>query len=64
MKPENFEEAMTELDAIVKRLEGGTGSLDDALKDFERATALVCFCSEQLTNAEKKIEILTGGETA
>lgn len=64
MKPENFEEAMTELDAIVKRLEGGTGSLDDALKDFERATALVRFCNEQLTNAEKKIEILTGGETA
>lgn len=64
MKPENFEEAMTELDAIVKRLEGGTGSLDDALRDFERATALVRFCNEQLTNAEKKIEILTGGETA
>lgn len=64
MKPENFEDAMTELDAIVKRLEGGTGSLDDALKDFERATALVRFCNEQLTNAEKKIEILTGGETA
>lgn len=64
MKPDNFEDAMTELDAIVKRLEGGTGSLDDALKDFERATALVRFCNEQLTNAEKKIEILTGGETA
>ena len=46
MKNENFEEAMNELDAIVKR-----------------ATALVRFCNEQLTSAEKKIEILTGKET-
>ena len=62
MKNENFEEAMNELDAIVKRLESGAGTLDEALKDFERATALVRFCNEQLTSAEKKIEILTGKE--
>ena len=64
MKTENFEDAMNELDAIVKRLEGGTGTLDEALKDFERATELVRFCNEQLSEAEKKIEILTGEETA
>lgn len=63
MKNENFEEAMNELDAIVKRLESGAGTLDEALKDFERATSLVRFCNEQLTSAEKKIEILTGKET-
>lgn len=64
MKTENFEDAMNELDAIVKRLEGDTGTLDEALKDFERATELVRFCNEQLSAAEKKIEILTGEETA
>ena len=64
MKTENFEDAMNELDAIVKRLEGSTGTLDEALKDFERATELVRFCNEQLSAAEKKIEILTGEETA
>lgn len=64
MKTENFEDAMNELDAIVKRLEGGTGTLDEALKGFERATELVRFCNEQLSAAEKKIEILTGEETA
>lgn len=63
MKTENFEDAMNELDVIVKRLEGGAGTLDEALKDFERATALVRFCNEQLSTAEKKIEVLTGGET-
>lgn len=64
MMPENFETAMNELDVIVKRLESGAGTLADALQDFERATALVRFCNEQLTNAEKKIKILTGEETA
>ncbi len=64
MKTENFEDAMNELDTIVKRLEGGMGTLDQALKDFERATELVRFCNEQLSTAEKKIEILTGEETA
>lgn len=63
MNNENFEDAMNELDAIVKRLEGGSGTLDEALKDFERATVLVRFCNEQLTSAEKKIEVLTGKET-
>ena len=62
MNDMSFESAMEELESIVKRLETGSGTLDESLSDFERATALVKFCNEQLTAAEKKIEILTGGD--
>ena len=63
MENMSFENAMEELESIVKRLEACSGTLDESLADFERATALVKFCNDQLTGAEKKIEILTGGDS-
>lgn len=54
----NFEEMMRRLDVVVKALENGDASLEDSLKLFEEGTKLIRACSEILTNAEKKIEIL------
>lgn len=59
---DSFETALAELEKLVKKLEGGESTLDEALADFERATALVRLCNDRLTSAEKRIEIVTGEE--
>ena len=56
-----FEEAMLSLEDIVKKLESGNLSLDDSLKAFEEAIALVKLCNSRLENAEQQVRILTEG---
>jgi exodeoxyribonuclease VII small subunit len=62
MKEVSFEEAVTELDGIVKRLESGNAPLEESLKEYERAIELVKVCNEKLSSAEKKLTVLTGEE--
>ena len=54
----NFEEAMLELEGIVKKLEAGSLSLDESLEAFEKAVGLVKLCNEKLQSAEQKVRIL------
>lgn len=56
-----FEEAMLELEGIVRRLEAGSLSLDDSLFAFEEAIGLVKLCNEKLEAAEQRVRILTEG---
>ena len=60
-KPENlsFEEALSELEALVEQLENGEISLDESLKSFERGVALTRNCQTQLQNAELKVKTLS-----
>lgn len=58
MEERTFEDAMSELEGIVKRLEGGDLPLEEALKLFERGVGLVRFCRDKLEEAKKKVEIL------
>ncbi len=53
-----FETAMEQLQATVKRLEGGELSLEDALKNFEEGVRLSRLCQKHLTAAEQRVEIL------
>jgi exodeoxyribonuclease VII small subunit len=55
---QKFEEAYGKLEAIVKRLEEGNLSLEEALKAFEEGVRLARLCSRKLDEAEKKVEIL------
>ena len=55
----NFEEAMLELEGIVKKLEAGSLSLGESLEAFEKAVGLVKLCNEKLQSAEQKVRILT-----
>jgi exodeoxyribonuclease VII small subunit len=57
-----FEEAMQSLEDTAKRLESGSLSLDESLKAFEEAIALIKLCNEKLESAEKKVKILTEGQ--
>lgn len=52
----SFEEALAELEQIVGRLEGGQGSLDDAIKAYERGSDLKKHCQTKLDEARMKVE--------
>ncbi len=51
-----FEEALQELEGIVARLEGGQGTLDDAIQAYERGSALKRYCQQKLEAARMKVE--------
>jgi exodeoxyribonuclease VII small subunit len=63
-KAPDFEQALTELEALTERLERGDLPLDEALKLFERGVALTRHCQSSLQAAQQKVEILLkrGGE--
>ena len=52
----SFEEAMTELEKIVRGLESGQAKLDDSISSYERGTALKNHCEKLLKEAQLKIE--------
>jgi exodeoxyribonuclease VII small subunit len=62
MTEKKFEDAMKELEEIVKRLESGDLSLEESLKIFEEGIALSTYCFKKLEEAEKKISILIDDE--
>lgn len=55
----SFEQAMSELDAIVLEMERGEIPLDASLKQFERGVALARHTQKLLKDAEQKVQVLT-----
>lgn len=55
----SFETAVERLEEIVEQMESSKLPLDELLTRYEEGVKLVKFCSEKLTDAEKKIEIIT-----
>ena len=55
-----FSEAMTELEQIVRMLEGGQLELEESLKRYERGVALIGFLQSKLANAEQQVSELLG----
>ena len=55
----DFESAISELERLVKQLEDGDLALDKSLQIFERGVELSRYCHDQLSAAQKRIEILT-----
>lgn len=51
-----FEEAMSELESIVNKIDNGEADLASSVKHFERAVLLQQYCSKLLNNAEQKIQ--------
>jgi exodeoxyribonuclease VII small subunit len=58
--PIPFEQALAELDRILRELEDGTTTLDDALARYERGVGLLRGCYAQLRDAEQRIKLLAG----
>lgn len=58
MKDLKFEEALVQLEEVVRQLENGDLPLDESLKLFELGVALARVCSKKLDDAEGKIQQL------
>lgn len=58
----SFEEAMAELEKLVRQLEDGKAKLDDAIGAYERGALLKRHCEAKLREAEARIEQITLGE--
>jgi exodeoxyribonuclease VII small subunit len=52
----SFEDALEELEAIVRQLEAGRGKLDEAIGAYERGAALKRHCETKLNEAKAKVE--------
>lgn len=60
--PENlsFEQALAELEVIVRDLEDGQVGLEESLARYEKGVGLLKRCYGQLRQAEQKIQLLAG----
>ena len=57
----NFEDALEELEDIVRTLEEGSGALDDAINSYERGAWLKKRCEEKLTEARTRVDKIVVG---
>ena len=61
----NFEDALAELEQIVRRLEGGQVKLDEAITSYERGAQLKRHCERKLNEAQQRVDrIVIGPEGA
>jgi len=57
----SFEDALAELDRIVRQLEEGRGKLDDAIVAYERGALLKRHCAAKLEEARAKVDRIVLG---
>ena len=57
----SFEEALKELEDLVRQLEKGDSRLEDAIAAYERGAALKRHCEAKLLEARMKVERITFG---
>jgi exodeoxyribonuclease VII small subunit len=57
----SFEDALAELEAIVKKLEDGRANLDQAIGLYERGALLKRHCEAKLREAQTRIEQIALG---
>ena len=61
----SFEEALAELEQIVRRLEAGQVKLDEAIQSYERGAHLKRHCEQKLNEAQQRVDrIVIGPEGA
>jgi exodeoxyribonuclease VII small subunit len=57
----SFEEALVELEQIVRRLEGGQVKLDEAILSYERGAQLKRHCERKLNEAQQRVDRIVIG---
>lgn len=57
----SFEDAMSELEDIVRGLEQGAGSLDQAIDAYSRGVALKTHCDAKLKEAQLRVDKIVVG---
>jgi exodeoxyribonuclease VII small subunit len=56
----SFEQALAELEKIVKKMESGELSLEQALATHKRGLELARFCQQRLEAAQQQVKVLEG----
>jgi len=65
VKKLSFEDALSELEDIVRELESGRGALDDAINAYARGAHLKSHCESKLKDAQARIDkIVVGADGA
>ena len=57
---QSFEQALAELEKIVKKMESGDLSLEQALATHKRGLELAKFCQQRLEAAQQQVKVLEG----
>ena len=57
----SFEDALAELEGIVRRLESGQVKLDDAIQSYERGAQLKRHCETKLNEAQQRVDRIVIG---
>jgi exodeoxyribonuclease VII small subunit len=57
----SFEDALSELEQIVRRLESGSGKLDEAIAAYERGALLKRHCEAKLREAQARVDKIVIG---
>ena len=52
-----YNQALTELEAILKSFDSGEADIDTLSAQVARATELITFCRERLQKEEKELEV-------
>ena len=61
-EPANYEQALSELEALVSAMENAQLPLDDLLKSYRRGAQLLQFCRARLQAVEQQVKVLERGE--
>ena len=56
-----FEDALAELEQIVQNMESGHLLLEESIAAYRRGGELLKHCQQQLSDAERKIQVLENG---
>jgi exodeoxyribonuclease VII small subunit len=60
-QPASFDDGLDRLETLVQKLESGHLSLEEALQGFEEGVALSKALQQQLTEAQRRVEVLKQG---
>ena len=60
--PASYEEAVTELDALVASMEAGQLPLERMLESYRRGAELLVFCRSRREAVEHQVKILENGQ--
>jgi exodeoxyribonuclease VII small subunit len=59
--PGSFESALSELEALVARMESGDLTLEQSLSAYKRGATLLQYCQGALNDAQQQVKILEAG---
>lgn len=60
--PSSYEEALSELEQLVGRMESGALPLEQLLGSYQRGAALLQFCRGRLQAVEEQVKLLEDGQ--